>query len=139
MFRLRNYIANRKLTNDEIIEINSTLTKFVNGWVAHKNKLNAGFIIFDSQIIQLYIDQDYEMASGCSLDKATKTIEEIEQNFNLDLFNRMRTAIIEGENIHKIVHFGELAKLKDQLPPNLKVFEHWTEYCYDTISPLTKK
>ena len=137
MFRLRNYIANRKFTLEEHKSISTMLNEFVENWAAHGNKLKAGYVIFDNQIIQIYVDQNYEMASGCSLDKATKIIQEIDSKFSLDLFDRTRTAIVNQESIIQITNFKEVEKIKKSITTDFVVFEHWKEYSSELLMPIS--
>lgn len=88
------YQAGRKLTESEINTISETLSTFTQQWVAHGNPLKTSFKIFHDQFIVLAADEDFEQASGCSIDGAVRTIQQIDNTFKLNLFDRTQVAFL---------------------------------------------
>lgn len=88
------YQAGRKLTEPEINTISETLSTFTHQWVAHGNPLKTSFKIFHDQFIVLAADEAFEQASGCSIDGAVRTIQQIDNTFKLDLFDRTQVAFL---------------------------------------------
>ena len=88
------YQAGRKLTESEKHTISETLSTFTHQWVAHGNPLKTSFKIFHDQFIVLAADENFEQASGCSIDGAVRTIQEIDNTFKLNLFDRTQVAFL---------------------------------------------
>ena len=93
------YQAGRKLTEPEINTISETLSTFTHQWVAHGNPLKTSFKIFHDQFIVLAADEDFEQASGCSIDGAVRTIQQIDNTFKLNLFDRTQVAFLNDSVI----------------------------------------
>jgi len=63
--------------------------------VAHGNPLKTSFKIFHDQFIVLAADENFEQASGCSIDGAVRTMQQIDKEFKLNLFNRTQVAFLD--------------------------------------------
>ena len=72
------------------------LLDFTNSWTAHNQQLQAGFEIKYNRFIILTVDESQAGASGCSIDKSVHLMKQIEQEFNIDLFDRFNIAWKEG-------------------------------------------
>ena len=88
------YQAGRKLSEAEKNTISETLSTFTQQWVAHGNPLKTSFKIFHDQFIVLAADENFEQASGCSIDGAVRTIQQIDSTFGLNLFDRTKVAFL---------------------------------------------
>ncbi|MDG1721038.1 MAG: ABC transporter ATPase [Bacteroidia bacterium] len=93
------FTSNRKLTTREVDEINAKFDVFCKDWSAHGSQLKASFQIFNNQILVLGADEDFEPASGCSIDRSTAIFQEIDQTLKIDLFNRLNLAFKENDEI----------------------------------------
>lgn len=106
------YQSGRRFTESEKNTISETLSAFTHQWVAHGNPLKTSFMIFHDQFIVLAADENFEQASGCSIDGAIRTIQEIDKKFNLDLFNRTKVAFFKEEIL--VVNQTDLLKSLEQ-------------------------
>lgn len=104
------YQSNRKLTNAEVSEISSMLEAFITNWAAHGKSLKASFQIPYNQFIIVSADQDFHQPTGCSIDASVAIIRQIEQQFNINLFDRMTIAFKEAEAV-KTVKMNEIKSL----------------------------
>ena len=93
------YQANRVLNPEEEQRIQQKLNDFTSQWQAHGHSLAAQGEIRHHQFIILSVDEAFAGATGCSIDKSVYLMKEIEQDFNLDLFDRFRIAYRDGENV----------------------------------------
>jgi hypothetical protein len=93
------YQANRVLNPVEEQKIQQKLDDFTSQWQAHGHQLAAHGEIRHHQFIILSVDEQVAGATGCSIDKSVYLMKEIEQEFNLDLFDRFRIAYRDGENV----------------------------------------
>ena len=106
------FTSNRKLTTREVDEINAKFDVFCEDWSAHGSQLKASFKIFNNQILVLGADEDFEPASGCSIDRSTAIFQEIDQTLQIDLFNRLNLAFKENDEI-VIVRMADIQSAYD--------------------------
>jgi len=93
------YQANRLLRSEEEQKIQQKLNDFTSQWQAHGHSLAAQGEIRHHQFIILSVDEAFAGATGCSIDKSVYLVKEIEQDFNLVLFDRFRMAYRDGDNV----------------------------------------
>lgn len=108
------YQSNRKLSEDEVKIAEEAMQQFVENWVAHSTPLKASFVIKYSRFIILAVDQEYHAASGCSIDSSVRAIQDLEQQFEVDLLDKMNVTFKSGDFIaHKsLIDFKKMAKEK---------------------------
>lgn len=117
------YVISSALSDAELDKFTAAGLNFVNHWTAHENKLNANFEIFGRRIVLISVDEAYFGASGCSIDKLLRFIQQCEKDFNCQLLNRHNVAY-EAENAirvcpsHQIPHLLE----KGEITPSTLVF-----------------
>jgi len=93
------YQSNRELSDAEVKTAEEKLNQFVNQWDAHGKKLTAKGEIRYNTFIILLVDETLVPVSGCSLDKATHFIQQLEQEFNINLLDRFNIAYRDGNEI----------------------------------------
>jgi hypothetical protein len=94
------YQSNRQFTVAEAEEIQQKLDIFTAQWAAHGHQLNAKAEIPYRFFIVLIVDQDLAPATGCSIDSSVRIIKEIEQTYNVDLFDRFNMAYKLDNEVH---------------------------------------
>ena len=106
------YQANRKLSEEEIGYINQKTEAFLTQWTAHGANLEAGFEIKHDRFIVIGLNQENASASGCSIDASVHFIQSLEQQFDIDLLDKMNVTFYTGEYIaHKsLADFKKMAK-----------------------------
>ncbi|GAB4127416.1 MAG: hypothetical protein OHK0045_19840 [Raineya sp.] len=109
------YQANRALTEQEQSEIIKFLSDFLENWTAHQQTLKASAKILNNFFILIALDEDYQAASGCSIDKQVHCIKQIEQQWGISLLDNTQVAYI-FENQIKLIHFKEI---KNAIAQNL--------------------
>jgi hypothetical protein len=100
------YQSDRKLTNAEVTEIQQYLTQFATQWTAHNHQLKAKGEVRYNRFLVLIVDESQAGASGCSIDKSVHFMQEIEQRFNINLFDRFNLAYREGEEVLSLLRHG---------------------------------
>jgi len=93
------YQSDKVFNEAEVTHIQQKLNDFTSQWLAHGNKLAALGEVRFNQFIILSVDEMQAGATGCSIDKSVKLIQEIEQELSVNLFDRFRVAYREGDNI----------------------------------------
>ncbi len=130
------YQSNRKLTDDEVIAIESETKNFVENWAAHGTGLQASFLVKYNRFIILAVDTNVQTATGCSIDSSVAFIQQLEQKYGIDLLDKMNVTFRLGEHIaHKpLIDFKKMAKEK-AVSGNTIVFNNlvntvgeWHEY-----------
>ncbi len=108
------YQSNRRFTDDELNEIDAELKSFVESWAAHGTGLEASYLLMYNRFIILAVNQEIQMATGCSIDKSVSFIQEIEKKYDVDLLDKMNVTFKLGEHIaHKpLIDFKKMAKDK---------------------------
>jgi len=106
------YQADRQLNEDETQRIQAQLDAFAANWTAHNNALKAKAEVRYNRFLILIVDESQAGASGCSIDKSVHVMKDIEQEFNINLFDRFNLAYRDGEEILSAprAQFEELIK-----------------------------
>jgi hypothetical protein len=91
------YQSTRPFTEIETIVLTSQINGFVGEWTAHRKTLLAAGAVYYNQFIVLSVDESLNEASGCSIDASVYFIKDIENQYNVQLFERMNFAYLDGE------------------------------------------
>ncbi len=93
------YQAQAPLSPKITQEIEAHLTKFATAWVSHNNQLHAFAKVFHNQFLVLMVDESQAGASGCSIDKSVHFMQQLEQHYQIVLFDRMTFTYKDGDTI----------------------------------------
>lgn len=123
--RLWIYQCNRSFTLDEIQEISNKLQTFLEGWTAHGADLKAAFEIRYKRFIVIGLDQNQQLASGCSIDASVHFIQQLETAFKVDLLDKLNVSYKQGDYIayKPLKEFKKMVKDK-AVSKNTIVFNH---------------
>jgi len=108
------YQSNRKFSDEEIAEIEADLHQFIENWAAHGTSLAASFITKYNRFIIIAVNQEHQVATGCSIDASVGFIQSLEQKYSVDLLDKMNVTFKVGEHVaHKtLLDFKKMAKDK---------------------------
>jgi hypothetical protein len=101
------YQSNRELSEQEVADIENAGNSFINSWTAHGASLKASFDVIYNRFVVIAVDEHQAMASGCSIDSSVRFVKQLEQQFNLNLFDRLQVAYIYNGEI-KVCHLNNL-------------------------------
>ena len=107
------YLAERKLSTDEVKTISTWLRSFTDQWTAHNQPLKASFMVKDEHFIILAVDEQVNEASGCSIDTSTRTMQMIAEKAGIDFFTRTNVAFWI-DNAVQLVRAAELSRKHDE-------------------------
>ncbi len=107
------YQSDKKLTDNEVLQIKVLLDNFTIGWTAHNNQLKAKAEIRYNRFLILVVDENQAGASGCSIDKSVNFMKQLQDQFNINLFDRFNLAYREGDQILSTGRNDFEALLKD--------------------------
>ena len=128
------YQSNRKLSDEEVSEIEIKVNAFLKQWTAHGSDLEAGFEIRYNRFIVLGLNQENASASGCSIDSSVYFIQSLEKEYGLDLLDKMNVTFYNGQFIaHKsLTDFKKMAKARS-VSKNTVVFNNLVNTKLDYI------
>jgi hypothetical protein len=108
------YQSNRKFSDDEFIAIETDLKAFIETWSAHSTSLEASYLLKYNRFIILAVNQENQIATGCSIDKSVEFIQSLEKKYEVDLLDKMNVTFKLGEHVaHKpLIEFKKMAKEK---------------------------
>ncbi|WP_295231063.1 hypothetical protein [uncultured Chryseobacterium sp.] len=117
-YRIIIYPASRPFSTKEAKTITEKLFDFLATWAAHGKPLSSSFKIEKNQFIVICVDEEKELASGCSIDALGKLMREIDEEYQLGLFDRMKASYVEDGAVKTLklqefkskIRSGELSK-----------------------------
>jgi hypothetical protein len=130
------YQSNRPFSLHEEHRIKQKLDGFISQWEAHGSKLTAKVEIHYNRFIMLMVDEEQAGATGCSIDKSVNLMKHIEEEFDINLFDRFNIAYRDSSGIHSCTR-EEFEKLvsEDKITENTIVFNNLVQ----TVSELESK
>ncbi|OWK74813.1 hypothetical protein CBW16_05315 [Flavobacteriaceae bacterium JJC] len=142
-YRVIIYPASRPFTPKESKVITEKLYDFLSSWAAHGKPLSSSFKIEKNQFIVVCVDEEKEAASGCSIDSLGGIMKEIDQEFQLGLFDRMKASFVENGEI-KTMKLQDFRKgLKEgSISGEIEVFDFsknsYVAFLSDFLLPLKR-
>ena len=106
------YQANRKLSEEEVTAITEKTKVFLEKWTAHGANLEAGFELKYNRFIVIGLNQENASASGCSIDASVPFIQTLQEEYDVDLLDKMNDTLYSGEYIayKPLTEFRKMAK-----------------------------
>jgi|SRR5687767_5365743 len=96
------YQCNRLFTLHEAFQIEDMLKSFVSTWQSHGTPVTGYANLFFGQFIVLIADETKSGVSGCSTDSSVRMIKDLEQMFNVNMFDRLLLGFIVKERVQMI-------------------------------------
>ena len=142
-YRVIIYPASRSFTPKESKVITEKLYDFLATWAAHGKPLSSSFKIEKNQFIIVCVDEDVEAASGCSIDALGGVIKEIEQEYQLGLFDRMKATFVENGEVKTLKLQDFRTGLKNgEISKEIDVFDFskntYVAFLSDFLLPLRR-
>src|SRR6185437_3412641 len=109
------YQSTRLFFMSEALQIEEMLEAFVRDWKSHGTPVKGYANLFFGQFIILMADETAMGVSGCSTDSSVRLIKNIEQDFHVELFDRLMLAFIIQERIQLL----PLSKIRSYLDNGL--------------------
>lgn len=93
------YQSDRIFNNSEATQVKKHLEHFIDQWTAHGKQLQAKAMLIYNLFVVIVVDEATAGATGCSIDSSVREIKKLEQQFEVDLFNRFNVAYKFGDEI----------------------------------------
>ena len=117
--------SERYLSAQDIQDIDELLQPFIARWKSHGDRVKGYATILYNRFILLMADESETMVSGCSTDGAINIIKEIENKFQLQLFNRFNLAFLINDSLIQLPLTAVPQALKDgNLQPDTPYFNN---------------
>lgn len=82
------YVSTRPFNQVETAAIEEELALFTKSWTAHDEQLTAFGTILLNRVMLVAVNEKLVKASGCSIDKSVHFIQDINQRYNCNFFDR---------------------------------------------------
>ena len=96
------YQSNRPFVVNEATAVNEMLHEFTANWKSHGAPVKAFAKLFFNQFIVLMADETVTHVGGCSTDSSVRVIKTIEQQLNVQLFDRQTLAFVLDNEIELV-------------------------------------
>ena len=93
------YQANPAFATKDLPALQKLLDDFAQRWVSHSQQLRAHAEVRYGRFIILMVDESQAGASGCSIDSSVRFMQQLEQQFNVQLFDRLTFAYQQDNEI----------------------------------------
>ncbi|MGV4415069.1 hypothetical protein [Chryseobacterium sp. T1] len=134
-YRVIIYPASRPFTAKESKDIAEKLYDFLGSWAAHGKPLEASFKIEKNQFIIICVDEEKETASGCSIDALGGLMKELDSQYQLGLFDRMKASFIEDGEVKTLKLLDFKNKIRNgELSKDIEVFDFSKNTYLDFLS-----
>src|SRR5688572_22131697 len=101
------YQSSRLFLMSEALEIEEILNQFASQWKSHGVPVKGAAYLFFGQFIILMADETATGVSGCSTDSSVRLIKDIEQVFQVQMFDRQLLAFLVKERV-QLLPFTQL-------------------------------
>ena len=118
--RVWTYLCNRSLNDQEANLIEDQIKKFTRSWKAHQKPLSADGQLLFNQYIVLAVDESIERISGCSIDSSVHFVKTIENNLEVDFFNRLNVLVLKNE-APKLISYHDINTFKGDFVFNPRI------------------
>ena len=93
------YQSSRLFSMSEAFEIEGLLNDFTGKWLSHGTPVKGAGYLFFGHFIILMADEKATGVSGCSTDSSVRLIKDIEQKFEVNMFDRTTLAFVVKDKI----------------------------------------
>lgn len=97
-WRLWVYVSSQVLDEQQTQSMKKAFTQFQSQWSAHGKALRSDMALVQDQILLIVVDEDHAKTTGCSLDKLTHFIGQIELELKTDFLDRSKFYAYDREN-----------------------------------------
>lgn len=97
------YQSNRPFTDQETEEIQLKAAAFAKSWVSHSQQLQAAAVLTHNRFLILMVDESMAGASGCSIDSSVAFVKQLQAQYGVDFFDRMRFSYKDAQGEVKTI------------------------------------
>lgn len=101
------YQADRPISNSEAQAMLAASEKFIQEWAAHGQSLLASATVMHNQFLIIATDENFNLASGCSIDSSLRFVQGLGSQMSFDFFQRTNLAFYINQEV-KLVALSAL-------------------------------
>lgn len=105
------YQADRSINGDEQQTMLAASEKFIQQWAAHGQSLLASAMVMHNQFLVIATDENFNLASGCSIDSSFRFVQGLGKEMSFDFFQRTNLAFYINQEVKLVA----LSGLKDEI------------------------
>lgn len=105
------YSLSKQLTNEQLTDFNKRCANFVSTWTAHEVSLDASFELYKNRLLIFSVNEQVYGASGCSIDKQLQFVKKLENEFSIELLNRLLVAYETTASEIEVVKASDIKSL----------------------------
>jgi hypothetical protein len=96
------YQSSRIFTIGEALDLEDKLNEFAADWKSHGTPVKGAGYLFFGQFIILMADETATGVSGCSTDSSVRFIKQLEQEYQVNLFDRTMLSFVVKDKIQQL-------------------------------------
>jgi len=108
------YVLSKELDELSKKQFLQNCSDFTGSWTAHDQPLAASFELHKNSLLIMKVDESAYNASGCSIDKLQRFVQQQEKEFGIELLNRLLVAL----DVNNTVLVTHSSKIKEFLSQN---------------------
>jgi hypothetical protein len=93
------YQSDKRIDDALVAEINNEVKVFTQSWTAHTQKVIADGVVLFNYFVVLAADEQQVQVSGCSIDSSVKFIQQLQEKYKLNFFDRMYTTYLHHNEV----------------------------------------
>jgi hypothetical protein len=129
------YTISKLLSEEQLTQLKARCQSFVSTWTAHEVSLDASFELYKNRLLIFKVNEANYNASGCSIDKQVRLVKELEQEFSVELLNRLLVAYEKQDEVAVVKTSDITALLSDgSITENTLVFDNTVTRSGDLIA-----
>jgi hypothetical protein len=94
------YQSDKILESGEVDYISEQAMVFCKQWSAHNIPLRSAYKIIHNKFLVLAVDEQFNQASGCSIDSSINFIKTLESKLRINFFDRTEVAFLIDDTIY---------------------------------------
>lgn len=93
------YQSDRMLSAQDIATIEAISKDFLTGWAAHGAPLKSSYQVLHDKFLVIAVDENFNQASGCSIDASVGLIRNLEQSLKINFFDRTKVCFLINDEV----------------------------------------
>ena len=105
------YQSDNSFESDQVNFLKERAIAFCNQWSAHSTPLKSAYKILHNKFLVLAVDEDFNDASGCSIDASVRFVRQVAEELGINFFDRSQVAFLIDDNVYT----SGLQSIKDEI------------------------
>lgn len=124
--------ADRFLNDLEVRNIQTDVSNYIQTWKSHGSEVKADCDVIAHRFIVLIADESYTAIGGCSQDNMMRFVQQLQDDYGIDLLNRFLVAYLDGNQI-EVVHKDKLIEMiqSGELSAQTMMFDNLVQNKHD--------